>query len=93
MVWDLWTTRWEQTLQACKRLGGDARDLNISQSAAKKAVAAVEQELKMALPSSFRQVLIGVVSLFLKFHTLSNKFFLFSGLKTREKRLIRCLFF
>lgn len=62
MVWDLWITRWDQTLQACKRLGGDARDLNISQPATEKAVAAVEQELKMALPSSLRQVLIGLAA-------------------------------
>jgi hypothetical protein len=27
MTSDLWIARWEQALQACRRLGGDARDM------------------------------------------------------------------
>jgi SMI1 / KNR4 family (SUKH-1) len=56
---DLWITRWEQALQACRRLGGDARELSIGQPATEQAVVAVEKELKLALPSSLRQTLIG----------------------------------
>ncbi len=59
MTSDLWIARWEQALQACRRLGGDARELRICQPASEQAVAAVERELKLPLPSSFRQVLIG----------------------------------
>jgi hypothetical protein len=33
MAWNLWVSRWEQTLQACQRLGGDARWLNIGRPA------------------------------------------------------------
>jgi hypothetical protein len=56
---DLWKVRWEQALQACRRLGGDARKLSVGQPATEQAVAAVERELELALPSSFRQTLIG----------------------------------
>ncbi|SRR6266542_3258241 len=59
MVSDLWITRWEQALQACRHLGGDARELRIGQPATEQSVVAVERELKLALPSSFRQTLIG----------------------------------
>lgn len=58
MIWDTWTSRWQEALEACSRLGGDVCELIIRQPASEAEVAAVEQELGVALPTSFRQVLI-----------------------------------
>ena len=57
MLWDSWISRWQETLEACQRLGGDARELIVREPATEAEVLAVEQKLSVSLPASFRKVL------------------------------------
>lgn len=59
MVWDPWIKRWNAALQACNRLGGEARLLRVERPAADAEVFAVERELGLKLPGSLREVLTG----------------------------------
>lgn len=52
-----WTRRWQAALDACRRKGGEARELITVPPASEEAVARVETELGLVLPLSFRQVL------------------------------------
>ncbi len=56
--WDHWPSRWEVALEACRRLGGDARELVVSAPATEDEVQAVESELGLRIPGSFRKVLL-----------------------------------
>ena len=52
-----WVSRWQAALDACKRKGGEVRELVIMPPASDKAVAEVEAELSVVFPTSFRRVL------------------------------------
>ncbi|MGV3720459.1 MAG: hypothetical protein ACO1SX_06060 [Actinomycetota bacterium] len=58
MIWETWISRWEAALAACAKLGGDSRRLKIEAPASEAEVAAVERELGVALPFSFRETLV-----------------------------------
>lgn len=57
MIWSTWEKRWRSALAACERLGGSEGELTIGLPAQEHEVIAVEEELQIRLPSSFRQVL------------------------------------
>jgi hypothetical protein len=59
MIWDHWPERWQAARQACERLGGDPLTMDVQGPATEAEVAAVQQELGIALPVSLRQVLTG----------------------------------
>ena len=52
--------RWEAALAACRRLGGDARELVVAPPAAQAEIESVERELGRPLPSSLRSLFIEV---------------------------------
>ena len=53
-----WVTRWQVALDACKGKGGEASELVIMPPASEEAIAQVEADLGLNLPSSFRSVLL-----------------------------------
>ena len=53
-----WRSRWREALQACSRLGGEARPLEIGPAADPAAVDGIERQLGVALPAAFRRVLL-----------------------------------
>ena len=52
-----WVVRWQAALDACRRKGGEAEELVIMPPASEEAVAAVEGQLGVTLPTSFRKAL------------------------------------
>ena len=57
MIWDTWGERWNLALEACSRQGGMTRPLAVGAPAAEQEIMAVEQDLRIMLPTSFRTVL------------------------------------
>ncbi len=57
MIWDNWKFRWQKTLSACSKIGGEARELKIGKTATEVEVLTVENKLGFPLPKDFRQVL------------------------------------
>ena len=53
-----WTRHWQAALDACRRKGGEAKELITAPPASEKAVAEVEEKIGHALPSSFRQIVV-----------------------------------
>ena len=49
--------RWEEILEAVKKLGGTISELKISNKASKSEIEKIESELGLKLPNSFRNVL------------------------------------
>jgi SMI1/KNR4 family protein SUKH-1 len=58
MQWEAWPSRWKAALQACERLGGETSELIIERPTSTAAVEAVEADLGIAIPGSFRTVLL-----------------------------------
>ena len=53
-----WRSRWREALDACVRLGGEARSLRIGSAASEPDIAHAEREVGVALPPAFRRVLV-----------------------------------
>jgi len=58
MHWENWILRWEATLEAVSRMGGEVEKLKIGPKASEADVQLVESELGFRLPPSFRKVLL-----------------------------------
>jgi hypothetical protein len=56
--WIDWPRRWNAALEACTKLGGEAKELIISEPATENEIQAVEAELGIRLPEGFRSVLL-----------------------------------
>lgn len=52
-----WVRRWQASLDACQRLGGETLEFIVAPPAREAAVAQLEAEIGRALPTSFRKVL------------------------------------
>jgi hypothetical protein len=58
MIWDEWTFRWQQAIDACRELGGEAEEITRGDHATEAEVIRVERELGLRIPDSFRTVLL-----------------------------------
>lgn len=62
MNYNNWKNRWEKTLIAIERLGGESRGLIISKPASEEEIAAVEKTLGYELPKTFREIILRFAS-------------------------------
>src|SRR5947207_1767702 len=88
MIWDTWVQRWNRALDACRVLGGDSRELIVGKPAETEAVAAVERELALEIPASFKRVLTGYAAQLDFTWSLPRNFVLPDAL--RDVRRSRC---
>lgn len=55
-MWRKWTSRWNLTIQAIEKIGGDV-ELHISNRATEEQIVTIEKKLGFRLPSDFRTIL------------------------------------